>query len=900
MKISFIRYVFAMMAAMVSGVDSYAAPTNEYTIEFLIRTDAVSRNKVLLIAGSDVDGIFLNNEGYLLDSFSSNGVAISSHKAINDGNWHHVASVVNSTKKYLFVDNVLSGMVDIQEPKGNIDWGKIRTNGTAYNDEFQQGVDYFSGVIDRFTLTFEALYSENSLPTYKELVTEGLGGAEALRYVAGALPSSTPCQGMIDYWGNCFNNRYGKGYLDLNLAPPLSDPSDIIVKTGNNSAVIYFSNLKTGDKPVLYTATSTDKLITYSSENSPITINGLVYGKAYRFNLFAAYSNDLSIRGVDSPAFSVLPGQATYPLPAAPTWVKATAGIESATITFAAAGGPEVYKYTVTASPGNKTVTGTKSPIVFAGLNKSTAYTFKVKASNNSGTGDNSVDSNAITPLSPPQTPPGVPNNVSAKNLGASASVYFDPPISNNTLLPVVEYIVTAFPGESKTTGATSPITINGLEADKTYRFNVKARNSIGNGPSSELSNPIVTPNNTTTNSTTTSTATSSNTTLVSTTTTTQITSRSNIFLMAGQNYDLSSSNVNIYGNSQNEIVNLSGNIKGITADVNVESVTLPGGLTEYSLKSEGANILIYKNSDLVVTVAIQGDSNGTQLTFFNGGQGTFTNGSYNGSGTYNATISSGIIYVGGFPLNSNTPITLNPSALSIAGSATTTTTSLATTTTNVVTTTTTANSSNVSLAKGWNLIGAGGNESFKVSTLFGDKNAFVTVWKWIADKGQWAFYAPSMTATALSDYALAKGYQVLDTIQGSDGFWVNASSATSVSLPFGTAYTAVDHRASLSTGWNLISSGDNLTPVRFNNYLTIYSGSMPPSIGSETTTTVYQDNLTSLWAWDATNSKWYFYAPSLDRSQVLGDYIIGKGYLNFTTENKKLGSGTGFWVNKP
>jgi hypothetical protein len=104
----------------------------------------------------------------------------------------------------------------------------------------------------------------------------------------------------------------------------------------------------------------------------------------------------------------------------------------------------------------------------------------------------------------------------------------------------------------------------------------------------------------------------------------------------------------------------------------------------------------------------------------------------------------------------------------------------------------------------------------------------------------------------------------------------------------------------SLITGWNLISSGDNLTPVRFNNYLTIYSGAMPPSIGSETTTTVYQDNLTSLWAWDALNSAWFFYAPSLDRNQVLADYVTSKGYQDFTKQNKKLGSGSGFWVNMP
>ena len=156
------------------------------------------------------------------------------------------------------------------------------------------------------------------------------------------------------------------------------------------------------------------------------------------------------------------------------------------------------------------------------------------------------------------------------------------------------------------------------------------------------------------------------------------------------------------------------------------------------------------------------------------------------------------------------------------------------------------------------------------------------------------------MSATALSDYAGSKGYQVLDVIQGSEGFWVNALTDTIVTLPFGTSYTAIDHRASLSSGWNLISTGEVLAPVRFNNYLTIYAGNMPPEIGSDTTTTVYQENLTSLWAWDATKSSWYFYAPSLDRSQVLGDYISGKGYLDFSKQDKKLGSGVGFWVNMP
>jgi hypothetical protein len=95
------------------------------------------------------------------------------------------------------------------------------------------------------------------------------------------------------------------------------------------------------------------------------------------------------------------------------------------------------------------------------------------------------------------------------------------------------------------------------------------------------------------------------------------------------------------------------------------------------------------------------------------------------------------------------------------------------------------------------------------------------------------------------------------------------------------------------------VALGEELTPVRFNNYLTAYTGDMPPSIGSDTTTTVYQANLTSLWAWDSVLSNWYFYAPSLDRDQLLTDYINSKHYLDFSSKSKKLTPGIGFWVNK-
>jgi len=64
----------------------------------------------------------------------------------------------------------------------------------------------------------------------------------------------------------------------------------------------------------------------------------------------------------------------------------------------------------------------------------------------------------------------------------------------------------------------------------------------------------------------------------------------------------------------------------------------------------------------------------------------------------------------------------------------------------------------------------------------------------------------------------------------------------------------------------------------------------------------VAPQNLSTLWAWDNAESKWYFYAPNLDAKggTVLTDYIASKGYLDFTAANRLLWPGTGFWVNKP
>ncbi len=193
-----------------------------------------------------------------------------------------------------------------------------------------------------------------------------------------------------------------------------------------------------------------------------------------------------------------------------------------------------------------------------------------------------------------------------------------------------------------------------------------------------------------------------------------------------------------------------------------------------------------------------------------------------------------------------------------------------------------------VTLVVGWNLIGNGTNVPLDVAATLGDASKVTTVWKWIPATSKWAFYTPSLVGQALADYAATKGYDVLTSINGGEGFWVNAKQAFTVTPPSGNALLAASFQTTLTPGWNLIAIGEVKTPSQFNLALS----PTPPSPGA------IPLNLTTLWAWDAAMTNWYFYAPSLDAKggTALTDYIANKRYLAF--DSKVLDPTMGFWVN--
>ena len=167
--------------------------------------------------------------------------------------------------------------------------------------------------------------------------------------------------------------------------------------------------------------------------------------------------------------------------------------------TAPATGGPptsyDITPYIGSAAQTATTVTGTPPATskTITGLTPGTAYTFKVTASNPSGSGAASAASNSVTPTG--AGAPAAPTGATAEADTKSALVSWTVP-SDDGGSAITGYTVTPFAGATAGTpvdvgASTTKTRVSGLTNGTAYTFKVTATNGAGTGPASGASNAV-------------------------------------------------------------------------------------------------------------------------------------------------------------------------------------------------------------------------------------------------------------------------------------------------------------------------------------------------------------------------------------------------------------------------
>ena len=126
---------------------------------------------------------------------------------------------------------------------------------------------------------------------------------------------------------------------------------------------------------------------------------------------------------------------------------------------------------------------------------------------------------------------------------------------------------------------------------------------------------------------------------------------KTKIFLEANDTFSISSSGTTLYGNTGNNTVTITTGTTGVTLDQNIGRINLPSTPNSYKFKQTGNIISVYDTTGttLIVTAPVQGDTDGTQLSFSNG------------TATASAKLTSGIMTLGTKPVSSGAATTLTP-----------------------------------------------------------------------------------------------------------------------------------------------------------------------------------------------------------------------------------------------
>jgi hypothetical protein len=332
---------------------------------------------------------------------------------------------------------------------------------TTYRVRIEPGGFEQATGADTRSVTFEGL--SNGTPYVATVVAENAAGAGP----GASAPATAPSDGVA--------------------APgPASAPQGVRVEAGDRALVVRWSTPATDGGSAVQgydVVLEPGGVRAVGPEVRELLVDGLANGTAY---VVAVRARTAAGVGVASDAVTAQPS-APPRAPGAPTGVTATPGDRSAAVAWSAADGAAVTGYEVRSSPGDvrRTVAADARAATVKGLTNGVSYTFTVRALDREVAGAASQPSNPVVP----RTVPGAPQDVLATPADGAAVVRWAPPAQDGGM-PVTSYTVVAEPGGSRasvTAGDTST-RVDGLAADRAYRFRVVARNAAGEGPPSDLS----------------------------------------------------------------------------------------------------------------------------------------------------------------------------------------------------------------------------------------------------------------------------------------------------------------------------------------------------------------------------------------------------------------------------
>jgi hypothetical protein len=111
---------------------------------------------------------------------------------------------------------------------------------------------------------------------------------------------------------------------------------------------------------------------------------------------------------------------------------------------------------------------------------------------------------------------------------------------------------------------------------------------------------------------------------------------RAKVYLGTDDTFIVSSSGTTVYGGAGSDVVTITAGVSGVILDQNIERINLSGAVSSYSFTQTGNKLNIYDTTGVtrIVTVPVQGDGDGTILSF--------------SDGKTSALLSGGVITVGG------------------------------------------------------------------------------------------------------------------------------------------------------------------------------------------------------------------------------------------------------------